>query len=257
MDPDAPVIVEPGVRDIVVVELLMPHGLATIGGVNIGLTPALLSSVAPSGMPPPGRAPAVAPPRIEVDAVPDAVPADVPGPHDPDKPIGPELKPNEASPWVVPGLMPEPSNVDVEPVVALDTPALKHGSVLAVGSSGPGLSPPGASSVAPIGIPTGPTEDVAPSTPRGDVAPIAGAPTIGGAICAKAAPQPRSSAANVVKKCRNDTSRSRNMSPYSQSSAKECNVRVSCWFSRSTRRPPLQACRAPTSHAANSRARCR
>ena len=143
-----------------------------------------------------------------MDAVPDAVPADIPGPHDPDKPIAPELKPNEANPWVVPGFMPEPSNVDVEPAVVLDTPALKQGSVLAVGSSGPGLSPPGASSVAPIGIPTGPTEEATPGTPRGDVAPIAGAPTIGGAICAKAAPQPRSSAANVVKRCRNDTSRS-------------------------------------------------
>ena len=212
MDPDAPVMplvmVAPGARDIVVVELPMPQGLATIDGVNIGLTPALLSSVAPSGMPPPGKAPVVAPPRSEVDAVPDAVPADIPGPHDPDKPIAPELKPNEANPWVVPGFMPEPSNVDVEPAVVLDTPALQHGSVLAVGSSGAGLSPPGASSVAPIGIPTGPTEDVAPSTPRGDVAPIAGAPTIGGAICAKAAPQPSSSAANVVIKCRNDTSRS-------------------------------------------------
>jgi hypothetical protein len=245
MDPDA--LVMPGVRDIVVVELPMPHGLATIGGVNIGLTPALLSSVAPSGMPPPGKAPVVAPPRIEVDAVPDAVPADVPGPHDPDNPIGPELRPNEASPWVVPGLVPEPSNVDVEPVVVLDTPALKHGSVLAVGSSGPGLSPPGASSVAPIGIPTGPTEDVAPSTPRGEVAPIAGAPTIGGAICAKAAPQPRSSAANVVRKCRNDTSRSDTKS-------------VSCWsflVRGSARRPSLQACPVPTNRAASSRGRCR
>jgi hypothetical protein len=179
----------------------MPQGLATIGVVSIGLTPALLSSVAPSGIAPPDTVPALAPPRTEVDAVPDVVPADIPGPHDPDNPIVPELNPYEASPWV----MPEPSNVDVEPVVVLDTPALKQGSVLAVGSSGPGLSPPGASSVAPIGIPTGPTEEATPGTPRGDVA---GAPTIGGAICAKAAPQPRSSAANVVKRCRNDTSRS-------------------------------------------------
>jgi hypothetical protein len=237
----------PGVRDIVVVELPMPHGLATIGAVNIGLTPALLSSVAPSGIAPPDTVPAVAPPRTEVDAVPDAVPADIPGPHDPDRPIGLELNPYEASPWVVPGFMPEPSNVDVEPVVVLDTPALKHGSVLAVGSSGPGLSPPGASSVAPIGIPTGPTEEVAPSTPRGDVAPIAGAPTIGGAICAKAAPQPSSSAANVVRKCRTDTSRSDTKS-------------VSCWsflVRGSARRPLPQACPAPTNRAASSRGRCR
>ena len=94
------------------------------------------------------------------------------GPHEPARPAGLELTPNEAVPEPIePELMPAPSNVELGPAGALDTSA-----------SGAGLRPPGASSVAPIGIPTGPTEDVAPGTPKGDVAPIASAPGIGGVI---------------------------------------------------------------------------
>jgi hypothetical protein len=53
------------------------------------------------------------------------------------------------------------------------TPVLKQRRLLAVGSNGVGLMPPGESSVAPKGIPTGPTEDAIPGMPSGDVAPIA------------------------------------------------------------------------------------
>jgi hypothetical protein len=81
------------------IELPMPHGLPTIGNVVagdviIGLTPALLSSVAPSGMAPPDTMPVPILPGEDVDAV----PALAPGPQGPDKPIGPELDPYDAIP---------------------------------------------------------------------------------------------------------------------------------------------------------------
>jgi hypothetical protein len=75
-------------------------------------------------------------------------------------------------------LIPPPSNVELELVV----PAFRQGTVFAVGSSAAGLSPPGESSVDPSGIPTGPTEDVAPGIPRGDVAPMAGGVGLSGII---------------------------------------------------------------------------
>jgi hypothetical protein len=81
------------------IELPMPHGLPTTGDVvagdvTIGLTPALLSSVAPSGMAPPDTVPVPMPPREDVAAV----PALAPSPQDPDKPTGPELDPYDAVP---------------------------------------------------------------------------------------------------------------------------------------------------------------
>jgi hypothetical protein len=201
--------IEP-VADNAEFEPLEPHGLAMIDGENVGLTPALLSSVAPRGRPPPDAEPGIAPPSDDVDEVPDAVPADVPGPQDPPKPVAPELK----SKFAVPGATtlgstpPPPSKVEPVVVVAeLGNPALKQGLLLAVGSRGAGLSPPGESSVAPIGMPTAPTDDVAPGMPSGDVIPIAGAPGVGGASCAAAVPQPSSIAASVVKTKRNGTSR--------------------------------------------------
>lgn len=201
--------IEP-VADMDEAELLEPHGLAMIDGENVGLTPALLSSVAPSGSALPDTEPVIAPPRDEADEVPDAVPAEVPGPHDPLKPAAPELNAKFAVPGAITLVSTPPPPSKVEPIVVVappGNPALKHGVLLAVGSSGAGLSPPGESSVAPIGIPTGPTCDVAPGMPRGDVAPMAGAPGAGGASWAAAAPQPSSSAVSVVKKNRNDTSR--------------------------------------------------
>src|SRR5262245_2173164 len=115
-------------------------------------------------MPPPDTEPAIPPAKEDVDAVPDTVPADVPGPHDPDKPLIPEFAPPA-------------SNVDVVMPDALEVaaPAPTQGLAPAVGSNGAGLSPPGASEVAPSGIPTGPTGDAAPGIPSGDVVPIAGA----------------------------------------------------------------------------------
>ena len=81
------------------IELPMPHGLPTTGDVVagdviIGLTPALLSSVAPSGMAPPDTVPVPISLRGDVDAE----PALAPGPQDPDKPIGPELDPYNVIP---------------------------------------------------------------------------------------------------------------------------------------------------------------
>ena len=171
--------VEPDVPAIGVVEppRLMTQGLDGAGEVTIGLTPALLSSVEPSGIAPteatPGAAPAFDPLRVDGDAVvPDAVP---PAPQDPDDAVIPER--------IVFVLMPAPSNVELEPLVAVpDMPVPAHGSILAVGSSGAGLRPPGESSLEPSGIPTGPTPAVVPSMPRGDVAPIAGVVGVRGAI---------------------------------------------------------------------------
>jgi hypothetical protein len=139
----------------VVVELPMLQEFVTIGGgATIGLSPPLSSSVAPRGIALPGRPPALIPPASDVDVVPDAVPADVAVLQEP----------------AVPALMPPPSNVELELVV----PAFEQGRVVTVGSSAAGLSPPGESSVEPSGIPTGPTEDVAPGISRGDVTPMAG-----------------------------------------------------------------------------------
>jgi len=153
-------------------------GLDDPGVVIIGLKPALSSSVAPSGMPllptevatpPPGEA-----------EVPDAVPVVAATPQPAGKFTAPELRP--------------------------DGRALEHGLLLAVGSNGAGLSPPGESEVAPNGIPTGPTGDIAPGIPSGDVSPIAGLFGEGGANWAKLAPQPRSRMAKAVGKVRNTTS---------------------------------------------------
>ena len=168
----------------IVVELPTPQAFVTIGDVTIGLTPPLSSSVAPSGMALPGTVPVLIPPTDDVDAMPDAVPADVPVLQEP----------------AVLVFMPAPSNVELEPAVLV----LRQGSVAAVGSSGDGLSPPGESSIEPSGIPTGPTEDVAPGIPRGEVAPIAGGVEL--SICAKLALQLKRSAAITIERLRTDTS---------------------------------------------------
>jgi hypothetical protein len=80
--------------------------LETTGDVVImGLIPALSSSTAPRGIPPPNTEPVAPAPNGEVGDKPDAVPADVPAPQDAaPEPIG----------FV---LMPLPSKVDAEPVV--------------------------------------------------------------------------------------------------------------------------------------------
>jgi hypothetical protein len=162
---------------------LMVQGLGKPGDVTMGLTPPLLSSVESRGIEPtgatPGAEPAVAP--LKVDAalvVPDAVPP-APQPDDVDAPIVlvsmPAPSKVEAEP-VMPEI-PVPDDIPVPdtPDMALpDIPAARHGFVLAIEPNGDGLRPPGESSVAPSGIPTGPTAEVAPGIPSGVVAPIAG-----------------------------------------------------------------------------------
>jgi len=178
-------------------DVAAPQGFELTGDVTVGLTPALLSSVAPRGMPPPDTEPADAPPRDDVEAMPNAVPADVREPHDPEKPIGPELSPNDAVPEaVVLVVMPAASKVGVElvapDVLELAMPALKQGSVLAVEASGDALRLPG--------------EDAAPGIPSGDVVPIAGLLAVLGAIWAKPALQPKRTAAIAINRRRKDTS---------------------------------------------------
>jgi hypothetical protein len=154
------------------------RGLDGAGDVIIGLNPALSSSVAPSGIPPlPTEI--VTPPPVD-EEVPDAVPLVGATPQLASELIAPELNPE--------GMAPE------------------HGLLLAVGSNGAGLSPLGDSEVAPNGIPTGPTGDVAPGIPSGDVGPIAGLFGDGSASWAKLAPQPRSNMAEAVNKARNRAS---------------------------------------------------
>jgi hypothetical protein len=144
------------------------------GDVTSGLIPGLSISVAPSGISPPEP---TIPPNDGGESVPDAVPADVPVLHGPDKPIAPDA------------LMSAASNVELKPDrPALAVPVLAQERLLAVGSKGAGLSPPGESAVAPMGIPTGPTPETAPGIPSGDVAPIAGRFGMSGANWAKLAP---------------------------------------------------------------------
>jgi len=146
-------------------------GLDGAGDVIIGLNPALPSSVAPSGIPPLPTGLPTPPPTDGV--VPDAVPVVGAAPQL----IAPELRPEGMT--------------------------LEHGLLLAVGSNGAGLSPLGDSEVAPSGIPTGPTGDVAPGIPSGDVGPIAGLFGESGASWAKLAPQPRSNIAEAINEARN------------------------------------------------------
>jgi hypothetical protein len=136
-----------GVASIEGTEVTTGTELAGAGDVIIGLNPRLSSSVAPRGIPPLPTGLTIPPPTD--DEAPDAVPAVIATPQDPDEPIAPELNPEGIA------------------------PALEHELLVAVGSNGAGLSPPGESAVAPNGIPTGPTGEVAPGIPRGDVDPIA------------------------------------------------------------------------------------
>ena len=147
------------------------------GDAIIGLNPALSSSVAPSGIPPFPTETAIPPPG---DEVPDAVPLVGANPQLADEPIAPELNPEGMT--------------------------LEHGLLLAVGSNGAGLSPLGDSEVAPNGIPTGPTGDVAPGIPSGEVGPIAGLFGDGSASWAELAAQPRSNMIEAVNKARNRAS---------------------------------------------------
>jgi hypothetical protein len=138
--------------------------------------------------------------------VPDAVP---PAPHEVSADV-----PTEPMP------MPALSNVEEEleaPVVPVpDVPApaelktgvpvLAHGIALAVGSNAIGLNPPGESSVAPSGIPTGPADKVPPGIPSGEVGPIAGVVGVSGAIWAKLTPVLSSNSSDPTARLFNATS---------------------------------------------------
>lgn len=152
--------------------------LAGAGDAIIGLNPGLSSSVAPSGMPPltaePGN------PGLDNADVPEAVPVVVAPPQVAEGSIPPELNPE--------GIAPEQE------------------LLLAVGSKGAGLSPPGERPVAPSGIPTGPTAAAFPGTPSGDVGPSAEPFCDGGANWAVLTPEPRHSKTDAIHTARKATS---------------------------------------------------
>jgi hypothetical protein len=153
------------------------HGVAEMLGPATGakgLIPAFPSSVEPSGIVPlPVADPATVP---GVDGVvPEAVPPVVEEPpHTPDVADVDELAMDELED------IPPPSKFELKPATppplsaGVDDPMPKQGLVLPVASSGPGLMPPGISSVEPKGIPLGPAGPLVPGTPKGDVAPIPG-----------------------------------------------------------------------------------
>jgi hypothetical protein len=201
---------------------LVVQGFDRAGDDTSGLTPALPSSVEPRGIEPtgatPGARPAVDPLKLEGGVVvPEAVP---PAPHEEDVDVP-----------IVPAPMPAPSKVEEEldipdmpapdiPVPAelvTKVPELAHGIVLAIGSNAIGLRPPGVSSVAPKGIPTGPADEAAPGTPSGEVSPIAGVVGVSGAICAKLAPALSSHSSDPTARLFNATSHYRPGEGHNQS----------------------------------------
>jgi len=134
---------------------------ADAGAGTIGLMPELPSSVAPSGMVPmPSVDPAVMPEPADGLCVPDTVPPKGTEPQGADTLTFPPPSKVELDP-AVPGI----------PVAVTEIPFVPQSEVPVVELSGPGLSPPGSSSVEPKGMPTGPTE---PLPPSGDVMPIPG-----------------------------------------------------------------------------------
>jgi hypothetical protein len=171
---------------------------------TIGLTPALLSSVAPSGIVPPlfvvspgdpgvesGEAspgdPAEAPaaPQPPLSEEPDVIGVPAESPADP-PPSKVEFVVADPIPTIPLALVPVP----LVPGTAVPNVLPKQFPVLLNGVTGAGLRPPPLISVDPIGIPTGPAEDE-PSVCKGDAL-SAGPPGFTGAIviCATAVPQP-------------------------------------------------------------------
>jgi hypothetical protein len=190
------------------------HGVVMLlgpGTPTIGLTPALLISVEPRGIVPPLRVdPALAP---GVDSG-DAVPVDKIAPDDVEAHVLDGVAVAEVDAVGPNPVDPPPSNVELIPVVpdpptpdaaipGKDEPVPMQFEPLAVDPIGAGLRPPGSSSVAPRGIPVGEPEEVEPSTPRGDVAPIAGMLVV---LCAKLGSQPTRIATTATKKRRIETS---------------------------------------------------
>lgn len=188
------------------------------GGVTgtSGLTPAPLSSVAPSGIVPPLRVVRPGDPGVESG---DASPVDPPpGANEMQSPVSDGLPDEIGVPPESPAV-PPPSKVKFEgpgPVLASPPPVVPVDAMpaplipdmppeqlvvaLLNGAIGAGLKPPPLSSVDPSGIPTGPAE-VEPMVPNGDVTPSAGPPGIG-AICAAATPELKTSMTIEIPRCR-------------------------------------------------------
>jgi hypothetical protein len=224
---------------------LVAQRLGRVGEVTIGLTPAPPSSVEPRGIEPvgasPGAMPAVVPLKVEGRIiVPEAVP---PAPQDEDVDV-------PVVPVPMPALSKVEEELDVPEVPALDIPVpaelmtevpeLAHGVALAIGSNAIGLRPPGVSSVAPKGIPTGPADEAAPGTPSGEVSPIAGVVGVSGAICAKLAPALSSNSSDATARLFNATSHYRPGEGITKASACACprlrQFQISCAFGKRTAR---------------------
>jgi hypothetical protein len=161
-----------------------PMPVLGIGMPISGLTPALLSSVDPSGIVPEG---ALGPAENGGRAVPVAEPTAVD--------TQPVVMPADPTP-----LSPPPSKLELEPLAMPEEeePGLHVGDTI-------GLRPPGSISVAPRPMPAPlepvvpvglvvPSKPLAPGIPSGDTAPIAGAVGVVDMVCAAATPQLNKSA---------------------------------------------------------------
>jgi hypothetical protein len=163
------------------VEPVHPPMLPVGGATPIsGLTPALPSSVAPSGMLPPARG--------------------VPG-VDSDEAVPPEDEAEAAAQLVAAApLIPPPSKVE----------SAELGPAPAQAGDIAGLSPAELISVAPRPIPAlGPAtaaESLTPGIPSGEAGPIAGAPGVADIVCAATAPQLNKSATAAADNRRIETS---------------------------------------------------
>lgn len=230
--------------------------MLVLGGATpiIGLTPALSSSVAPSGMVPPGAAPA---PANDGDgSVPLAAePADTVAQP-------PDVRPADPIP-----LIPPPSKVELVPDADIPPEALAmpedEEPELQVGDT-IGLRPPGLISVAPKpmpaldpAIPVEPLDPLipivplAPGMPSGDTDPIAGAVGVVDMVCAATAPQlnksPTAAADSrrietpcpLLRRGRPDNDRSATWISIERSRAIKLVVRTLNLNSQSDRMPPL------------------
>jgi hypothetical protein len=171
-----------------------PHGEdkpPDIGTVINGLTPALSSSVEPSGIVPPFK--------VKVELVPEVDNGDaIPPPVDEfvgavveahvDAPVAPTPPPSKTEPIPDIGAIPEPLDPDIEDAAELDD------AIVLQFEAGPGLNPPGSISVAPSGMPVAKfdSDEFAPSVPSGEVVPNADGVVT---LCACATLEPSSTAA--------------------------------------------------------------
>jgi hypothetical protein len=167
------------------------HGIAPldIGAVISGLTPALSSSVEPSGIVPPFNV------KFEFAVVGEsgeAVPLDVALLADAlvdaqvEVIVEPNPPPSKTEPATGIEAIPDP----LDPVMPEDIPEYAADPLMVQFETGAGLKPPGSISVAPSGIPVAlfdPLDALEPSTPSGEVAPNPGTVIT---LCACAAPQP-------------------------------------------------------------------